>query len=52
MVEAIDRLSRSRLAGQQNTALIITQNGMRTDKPLRLVVPFDLPVLSKALAFT
>ncbi|PYC65478.1 hypothetical protein C7C45_28540 [Micromonospora arborensis] len=51
VVEAIDRLSRSRLAGQLNTTLIITQNGMRTDKPLRLVVPFDLPILSKALAF-
>ncbi|MBQ1028487.1 CBS domain-containing protein [Micromonospora sp. C97] len=51
VVEAIDLLSQSCLAGQQSMALIITQNGRRTDKPLRLVVPFDLPILTQALAF-
>ncbi|WP_267900714.1 CBS domain-containing protein [Micromonospora craterilacus] len=52
VVEAIDRLSRGRQAGQLTTALIITENGRRTDKPLRLVAPYDLPVLTAALAIT
>ncbi|WP_446209787.1 hypothetical protein [Micromonospora sp. IBSANI012] len=51
VVEAIDRLSRKRQAGYLSTALIITENGRRRDKPLRLVSPYDLPVLT-ALAIT
>lgn len=41
--EAIDRLS-------QDPALIITQQGRTTDKPLAVLVPFDLPKLTAALA--
>ncbi|MGN9893394.1 hypothetical protein [Micromonospora sp. L31] len=52
VVEAIDRLSRERQAGHLSTALIITESGRRTDKPLRLVTPYDLPVLTAALAIT
>ncbi|MEU1745799.1 CBS domain-containing protein [Micromonospora arida] len=50
VVEAIERLSSGRQAGQLSTALIITENGRRTDKPLRLVAPYDLPLLTAALA--
>ncbi|MCW3843701.1 CBS domain-containing protein [Micromonospora yasonensis] len=52
VVEAIDRLSRERQAGYLSTALIITEHGRRTDKALRLVTPYDLPVLTAALAIT
>ncbi|MGC4749645.1 hypothetical protein ACLQ28_28910 [Micromonospora sp. DT201] len=43
MVEAINRLSSGRQAGQLSTALIITETGRRTDKPLRLVAPTTFP---------
>ncbi|MEU8298936.1 CBS domain-containing protein [Micromonospora sp. NPDC048909] len=52
VVEAIGRLSSGRQAGQLSTALIITENGRRTDKPLRLVAPYDLPLLTAALDIT
>ncbi|MEV0723813.1 hypothetical protein AB0I37_13645 [Micromonospora purpureochromogenes] len=52
VVDAIDKLSRGRHAGQPIAALIITQDGKSTEKPLRLVAPYDLPVLSAALATT
>jgi CBS domain-containing protein len=48
--EAIDQLSQRRHSGQQVTALIISQHGRKTDKPLAVVVPYDLPALIAALA--
>ncbi|MEU4477761.1 hypothetical protein AB0F68_06790 [Micromonospora sp. NPDC023966] len=52
VVDAIDKLSRGRQAGQLSAALIITQNGNSKQKPLRLVAPYDLPLLTAALAVT
>ncbi|MGV9766449.1 CBS domain-containing protein [Micromonospora tulbaghiae] len=49
-VEAIDRLSRERQAGHLATALIVTERGRRSDTPLRLITPYDLPALTAALA--
>lgn len=48
--EAIDRLSRGRDSGRHVAALIISQRGYKTEKPLAVVVPYDLPALSAALA--
>jgi predicted transcriptional regulator len=52
VVDAIDKLSRGRQAGQLSAALIVTQIGNSKEKPLRLVAPYDLPVLTAALAIT
>jgi CBS domain-containing protein len=48
--EAIDRLSQGGRSGQPVTALIISQFGRKTDKPLAVVVPDDLPTLTAAVA--
>jgi CBS domain-containing protein len=48
--DAIHRLSTGGQEGKPLTALIITQSGRSTEKPLRVVVDDDLPALVSALA--
>jgi hypothetical protein len=50
--DAIHRLSKSGREGKPLTALIITQSGRSTEKPLRVVVDDDLPALISALAIS
>jgi CBS domain-containing protein len=52
VAEAIDRLAHGGPAGTAVTALIITDNGKNTEKPLAVVVADDLPALTAALEFT
>ena len=52
VTEAIDRLAHGGTAGTAITALIITDNGKNTEKPLAVVVADDLPALTAALEFT
>jgi len=47
--DAIHRLSKGGQEGKPLTALIITQSGKSTEKPLRVVVDDDLPALVSAL---
>jgi len=47
--EAIDRLSRGGLGGRPAAALIITDSGKATEKPLAVIVADDLPRLAAAL---
>jgi CBS domain-containing protein len=48
--EAIDRLSRGGPGGRPAAALIITDSGKATEKPLAVIVADDLPRLAAALA--
>jgi predicted transcriptional regulator len=50
--EAIDQLSHGGTAGTALTALIVTDNGKETDKPLAVIVAGDLPALTAALQIT
>lgn len=49
--EAVDTLHRSESGQAPVSALIITENGLRTDTPLRVVVLYNLAALTAALAF-
>jgi hypothetical protein len=48
--DAIDRLSRGGPGGRPAAALIITDSGKATEKPLAVIVADDLPRLTAALA--
>jgi CBS domain-containing protein len=50
--DAVHQLSKGGQAGKPLTALIITQSGRSTEKPLRVVVDDDLPALVSALAIS
>ncbi|MFV2108133.1 CBS domain-containing protein [Micromonospora sp. LOL_015] len=50
--EAIDRLSRRPDVDQHVTVLIVTQGGRTAERPLALIVPYDLPALTAAIAIT
>jgi len=50
--EAIDLLSHGGKAGTAVTALILTDSGKNTEKPIRVIVSADLPSLTAALEFT
>jgi len=50
--EAIDRLGHGGKACTPVTALIVTDNGKDTEKPLAVIVADDLPALTEALEFT
>jgi CBS domain-containing protein len=47
--EAIYALSHGGWGGAPANALIVTENGRETDEPLRVVVTYDLPILTAAL---
>ena len=47
--EAIYTLSHGGRGGTPVNALIVTENGRETDEPLRVVVTYDLPILTAAL---
>lgn len=49
--EAVDILARSNLNELPASALIISESGQKTDEPVRVVVMFDLPILSASLRF-
>ena len=50
--EAIDLLSHGGKDGTAVTALILTDSGKNTEKPIRVIVSADLPSLTAALEFT
>jgi predicted transcriptional regulator len=50
-IEAIDQLSHGGKAGAAVTALIVTENGKDSEKPLAVIVADDLPALTAALEF-
>ncbi len=50
--DAIHRLSKGGQEGKPLTALIITQSGKSTEKPLRVMVDDDLPALVRQPHFT
>lgn len=47
--EALDELARGGEGHTRVTALIVTGSGQETEKPLRVITGYDLPVLSAAL---
>jgi len=49
--EAVDTLQRSESSQAPVSALIISENGLKTDVPLQVVVLYDLAALTAALAF-
>jgi len=49
--EAVDTLHRSESGQAPVSALIVSENGLKTDVPLRVVVLYDLAALTAALAF-
>lgn len=50
--EAIDKLSHGGANGAPVTALIITDRGLRSETPLRVIAVSDFPQLSASLTFT
>jgi CBS domain-containing protein len=49
--DAIHQLAHGGPDGVPANALIVTQNGRETDRPMRVIVVYDLPELSAALKF-
>lgn len=49
--EAVDVLTRTNFDELSASALIISEHGLKTDEPVRVVVMFDLPILHASLRF-
>lgn len=52
VARVLDALTRTDMNHRSAAAVIITQNGRATEKPLSLVVPYDIPQLYSAIALT